>query len=188
VVYEDAEDGQKSRWSIYDNAPDGATINNVYDAAKASKVIAVNGSGLDNGFILGAWDSQNGWKNTINKEISWDMNFNDHFVIYVSVITAQGHRFMTYSPMSDNTFATRGIVDLGIHDQGGYRYIHLGLNPNTRGGSWQTIARNLEADLKKFEPNNSLVSVTSFLVRGSGKLDNIKMFDSNTYCNDESTN
>ena len=180
VVYEDAEDGQSSRWAVYDNDPAVDAPTNVYDNAKASKVISLCGTGLENGFILGAWDVQNGWKNTMNKEISWDMNFNNNFVVYLSVITSEGHRFITYSPMNDTTFANNPTYGQGKVVNGDYTYIHLGLNPNTRGGSWQTVSRNLETDLKKYEPNNSLVSVTAFLVRGCGKLDNIKMFDTNT--------
>jgi len=180
IVYEDAQDGKNSRWAVYDESPAGATVKNVNDAEKASKVIEVSGSGTDNGFILGAWNSANGWKNTINKEISWDMKFNADSVIYISVITADGPRFITYSPLSDTTYATNPNYGQGKVVKDGYTYIHLGLNPNTRGGSWQTVSRNLEADLKKYEPDNSLVSVSAFLVRGSGRLDNIKMFDTNT--------
>ncbi len=180
IVYEDAEDGKNSRWAVYDNTPAGASIKNVNDADKSSRVIEVSGSGIDNGFILGAWNSTNGWKNTINKEISWDMKFNDEFVVYISVITANGPRFITYSPLSDTTYATNPNYGQGKIEEGGYTYIHLGLNPNTRGGTWQTVSRNLELDLKKYEPNNSLIAVSAFLVRGSGRLDNIKMFDTNT--------
>jgi len=179
IVYEDAEDGKDSRWAVYDKSPTGATVKNVDDAEKSSKVIEVSGSGTDNGFILSEWNSANGWKNTINKEISWDMKFNDKYVVYISVITANGPRFITYSPLSDETFAANPNYGQGKVEEGGYTYIHLGLNPNTKGGSWKTVSRNLEADLKKYEPNNSLVSVSAFLVRGSGRLDNIKMFDTN---------
>ena len=179
VVYEDAEDGKDSRWAVYDKSPTGATIKNVDDAEKASKVIEVKGDGLNNGFILGAWNSTNGWKNTTNKEISWDMKFNSDSVIYISVITEKGHRFMTYSPLSDTTYAKNPNYGQGIKKIGDYTYIHSGLNPNTRGGSWQTVSRNLEADLKKYEPDNKIISVSAFLVRGSGRLDNIKMFDTN---------
>jgi hypothetical protein len=193
VIYEDAEDAQTSRWSVYDQSPTGAKIENVLD--NGSRAIALTGSGLDNGFILGAWNKNNGWKNTINKEISWDMKYNEYYVIYISVETAQGHRFITYTPLSVETCATyRSTGELpspqfGTQTHGGYTYIHLGLCPDSKDGTWQTITRNLEADLKKYEPSNSLQLVNAFLVRGSGRLDNIKMFDSNADCdNDNSTN
>jgi hypothetical protein len=171
VIYEDAEDGEDTRWTVYDNNPTGATINNVYDTQKASKVIKLQGDGKKNGYILGAWDAQKGWKNTTNKEFSVDVKFSEDFVIYLSVITTKGHRFMTYAPRSG---------DKGLVVQGGYTYIHLALDPNTANGSWKTIARNLEADLKKYEPDNQLFAINAFLIRGSGCVDNIKTFDTTT--------
>ncbi len=177
VIYEDAEDGKNSRWSIYTSGHRG-TVSNIYDDVKSSRVIELDGEGTKTGYILGAWDGK-GCKNTINKNITWDMNFNDDYVVYISVITAKGHRFITYSPLSDVTYAKNPNYGRGVQVYGDYTYIHLGLNPNTRGGSWQTVSRNLETDLKKYEPDNSLVSVSAFLVRGTGKLDNIKMFDLN---------
>jgi hypothetical protein len=179
VIYEDAEDGEDSRWSVYDNRPIGATINNVYDSVKASKVIQLQGDGKKNGYILGAWDAKNGWKNTINKEFSVDVKYAEDFVIYISVITAKGHRFITYSPTNPRTFNRGESGDRGIVKQGGYTYIHLGLNPNTKDGTWRTISRNLENDLKKYEPNNQLVAINAFLIRGSGCVDDIKTFDTN---------
>jgi hypothetical protein len=189
VIYEDAEDGKDSRWHVYDTSPTGATISNLEDTVKNSRVIELSGDGLNNGYILSAWDSSNGWKNTINKEISWDMNYCENFVIYISVETEKGHRFITYSPLSEETFASNPDYGQGVKTEGGYTYVHLGLNPNTKSCSWQTLARNLEEDLKKYEPDNSLQLVNAFLVRGSGRLDNIKMFDSNSDENyDPSTN
>ena len=185
VIYEDAEDGKDSRWYAYDNSPTGATISNIDDTVKGSRVIKLDGDGVNNGYILGAWDNH-GWNNTINKEISWDMNYNEDYVIYISVETAKGHRFMTYTPLSTttcNNFRNTGNLPtppFGIQTHGAYTYIRLGLCPDTKNGTWQTVARNIEADLKKYESDNSLVSINAFLVRGSGKLDNIKTFDTNT--------
>jgi hypothetical protein len=172
VIYEDGEDGKTTRWSVYDQNPSGATISN------ENKSIKLAGSGLENGYILGAWDNNKGWKNTINKEISWDMNYNENYVIYLSVETDKGHRFITYSALSQNTFKNNPNYQEKVVE-GEYTYLHLGLNPNTKGGSLQTVTRNLELDLKRFENDNSLISVNAFLVRGSGVIDNVKMFDTN---------
>ena len=184
IVYEDAEDGQDSRWEIYDNDPEGASVQNVTDADKASEVIELSGDGLNNGFALGAWN--NSWKNTINKEISWDVKTDEDFIFYVSVLTDDGHRFMTYIPMSTTTCAnyraTGTYPDVyGPQVIDGYTYIRIGLCPDeVKDGNWNTVSRNLENDLKLYEPSNSLVSVSGFLARGNMRLDNIKMFDTNT--------
>jgi hypothetical protein len=186
VIYEDAEDGKKSRWEIYTN--NDGSIANVSDSDKSSKVIEFQGDGVNTGYILGT--SFNSWNNTTNKEISWDMKYGKNYVIYLSVLTTDGHRFITYSPMSDITCSTRGEgYGQGKKVVGDYTYIHTYLCPDSKNGTWKTITRNLEADLKKYEPNNSLVSVGSFLIRGSGRVDNIKMFDANADCDyDNSTN
>ena len=178
TVYENAEDGKDSRWKVYDNNPAGATITNVDDADKSSKVIELKGDGTKNGFVLGSWDNR--WKNTINKEISWDIKTNEGFVVYISVITAKGHRFMTYSPLSDKTFASNPNYTEGRQTDGKYTYLNHHFTPSVRDGSWNTISRNLELDLKAYEPNNSLISVSGFLIRANARVDNIKMFDTNT--------
>jgi len=186
VIYEDAEDGKNSRWKIYTSGSTGV-VSNVYDNDKSSRVIELqSNNGLHTGYILGAWSKNNGWKNTINKEISWDMKYSENYVIYISVETDYGHRFITYIPMSTTTCTnyrnTGNLVgdSFGKHVVNDITYISLGLCPDkTKNGTWQTVARNLEADLKKYESDNSLISVNAFLVRGSGRLDNIKMFDTN---------
>ncbi len=170
AMYEDGEDAKTTGWSVYTGSNQGS-ISNIDDATKSSKVIELNGNGTQTGYILGSW------KNTINKNISWEMNYCENYVIYISVETEEGHRFMTYTPLSEKTFASNPNYGRGKQVYGDYTYIHLGLNPNTKSCSWQVVTRNLEADLKKYEPNNSIKYVNAFLVRGSGSVDNIKMFD-----------
>jgi len=177
VIYEDAEDGQNSRWDIYTRRSPG-TVSNVYDESKSSRVIDLQGDTTNTGYILGSWNSENGWKNTTNKEITWDINYDEFFIVYLSVETELGHRFMVYTPLSERLFALDPNYGAGVKVYGDYTYIHSGLNPNTLSGSWQTVRRDIEADIQKFEPNNSLKYVNAFLIRGSGRLDNIKMFDS----------
>ena len=178
VIYENAEDGKNSRWNIYTTGYEG-TVSNIEDTEKSSRVIELDGDGINTGYILGGWNKENGWQHTINKKISWDMNYCENFVVYISVETEQGHRFITYSPLSDTTFASNPNYGEGKKVYGDYTYIHLGLNPNTKACSWKTVSRDLEADLKRYEPSNSITFVNAFLVRGSGKFDNIVMFDLN---------
>ena len=179
TTYEDGEDASTNRWAIYDKTPAGASVENVDDANKGSKVIQLTGNGTKNGFVLGGW--RNKWKNTTNKEISWDIKTDKNFVVYVSVMTAKGPRFMTYTPLSEDTFAKNpNYQESTVKVVNGYTYVNHYFNPNTRDGSWHNISRNLELDLKDYEPDNSIVSVSGFLIRASdARLDNIKMFDTN---------
>ena len=49
-VYEDVEVGSINGWKIYDTMPAGATITNVFDEIRCSRVIQLSGSEIDNGF------------------------------------------------------------------------------------------------------------------------------------------
>jgi len=55
--------------------------------------------------------------------------------------------------------------------------IKIGLGSNSKNGTWQTFTRDLEADLKAYEPDNELLTVNGFLVRGSGRVDDIAMME-----------
>ena len=159
LVYEDAEDGTTDGWTVYDNDPAGATITNVEDTERNSRVIEFSGSGTSNGYrfhnVDGSW-----WHNGAHKNISWAMRYSENFVIYVAVQTTDGFRYIYY---------TQADYD----NLGDDTYIHHGLGSVARDGSWHTFTRNLEADLHDAQPNNDLVEILGFLVRGSGRIDDI---------------
>ncbi len=165
MTYEDAEDGNTLGWRVYDKTPTGATIENVTDAAKSSKVIELQGTGTQNGYILGNWEDRAGaWNDTENKHINWNMNFDESFVVYIRVQTTNGPRYIYYTASdTDKGLSTNGI------------YIHYGLGTAAKNGSWQSFTRDLEADLKAVESDNELLAVNAFLVRGSGRVDDIKL-------------
>lgn len=168
TVYEDASDGSTDRWEIFDRTPTGATITNVFDADKNSRVIELNGNGADNGYWLGNRQGRTGaWNNTQAKIIQWDMRFAESFYIYVSVRTQNGHRYILYTPSTQGNDYTEVV--------GVSTYIHYGLGSVARNGAWQTITRDVEADLKTFEPENAILSINAFLVRGSGRIDNVQL-------------
>ncbi|MBU0664799.1 MAG: hypothetical protein KJ990_09690 [Proteobacteria bacterium] len=89
------------------------------------------------------------------------MKYSETFVVYVAVQTKNGFRYLYYTPT-----ATDGL--------GTDTYIHHGLGTQIRDGSWQTLERNLEQDLKDAQPDNELQTVLGFLIRGSGRVDDIK--------------
>ncbi len=159
IIIENAEDGIITGWSVYDNNPTGATISNVVDAEQG-KVIALNGTGLKNGYMLGHWGS-NGF-NLINKKLSWKMKYDEIFSVYIIVKTEDGNRYLWYTAEDTD----RGVVLGG-------RYIHHGLGADAIDGTWHTFTRDLEADLQDYASSLHVLKVNAFLVRGSGYIDDI---------------
>ncbi len=159
IVYENGEEGI-SKWHIYDNTPAGATISNVTDNSKG-RVIAFNGNGFENGYEIGARQGDGKWNNINHKAISFTINFSEYYTIYIAVDTTNGVRYLTYEPRDKN----RGVIN---------SYIRFGVGANTTDGTWRTINRNLEDDLHKFEPDSNILAINALLVRGNGKIDDIK--------------
>lgn len=164
TIYEDAEDANTVGWSIYDNNPAGATISNVLDNDLQSNVIVLQGLGRSNGYILGDFTGKaNAWNNRLEKNISWKMNFNEAYTLYVSINTTKGSKYLRYSARD---------TDIGDMGNG---YIHHGLGANSNDGTWRTFSRDLEADLLQYDVDNALLSINGFLVRGSGKIDDLAL-------------
>lgn len=160
VIYEDAEDGDTIGWDIYDSDPAGAAITNVYDSGRASRVIELTGGGTGNGYRLRNPDGSY-WNDTHFKTIEWSMQYAEPFTVYIAVQTRNGFRYLYYTPVETNKLGTD-------------TYIHHGLGTVTQNGSWHTLTRNLTDDLKAAQPDNELVAVLGFLIRGSGRVDDIK--------------
>jgi len=127
------------------------TIKNKYDKAKSSRVIEFSGGGVKSSYILAINESKN------KKLLHWQMKYTEDFVIFISLETKLGKRYLLY---------TSGRND---------GYMQYGLGTRSISGTWQRFSRNLEDDLRYFDNRNSIVKVKSFVIRGSGSLDNIKM-------------
>ena len=159
IIYEDASDGTIDKWKIFDNTPSGAFIKNIVDDKKG-KVIQLSGTSLLNEFILGNLPGmENAWNNTDERVVQWSMKTNKDFLIFVSLKTQNGNRFLVYSSKDYST---------------GHTY---GLGSESKDGKWRAYRRDLDADLKAVESNNSIVSVNGFLVRGSGLFDDIQLLN-----------
>jgi len=174
LVKENAErDNIDKAWINYDRNPRGATMNIVYDDLKSSRVIEFNGAGLKNGYVLGySYSKHSGWGDTKSKIITWSGAFNENYVFYVRVNTTQGYRYLYYTSSNHN---------YGVHYYHGVpRYIHHGLGSNSTDGVWRTFTRDLEADLKEFTPDNTLISVDGLFVRGSGRIDDVELLREDT--------
>lgn len=188
TLYEDAEDGDTQGnvppnvrgWFTYDGTPAGSVISNVFDTDKQSRVIQFTApGGTQNGFMLGDWypTSAGTWNNTSEFNLNLCMRYSSAYVLYMRVYTANYISF-TYNGNNYNTnqryiYYTSANSDLGVHSN--QSYIHHGLGSATVNGQWHSIHRDLQADLQEYEPTNSITSVTAFLIRGSGKVDDIQL-------------
>ena len=149
-VYEDAEDGKTNGWI----ASLGATVSNVTDDETESKVIKLSSSSYKYYKMKNLDDSAT--------KIKWDIKADSGFIVYIYTMTTEGVRLFYYSISSRDY----GLTGSGIHN---------GLKQEARDGTWHTIERDLEAELSKFEPDNTIIKITSFKIRSRGDIfvDNI---------------
>ena len=160
-VYEDAADGTTSGWDIYDDTPVGSLISNVYDTERQSRVIELTGSGYSNGFRLRNDDSSL-WKNTTDFVIEWSMKTGEYYSINIEVLTSSGFRYLRYKPEDTDVLGSGTMVEYG-------------LGSATKNNQWYTFTRDLQQDLKDAQPDNTILEVNAFLLRGSGRIDDIKL-------------
>jgi hypothetical protein len=169
TVYEDANDGTTDGWEIYDDTPSGAKISNIFDANQQSKVIELSGSGIDNGYRL-LLENLLPWKNSSQFNIKWSHQFSEYFVIYIDLETTAGHRYIQYKPVD-------------FSDYGTDEYIRIGIGSNAQDGNWHSYSRDLQADMEAAQPGAKILEVNGFLIRGSGKVDDILLRDPQTSSN-----
>jgi len=50
-------------------------------------------------------------------------------------------------------------------------YVHHGLSRGTKDGQCRALTRDLQADLSGAQPGLIIIEVNSFLIRGSGRMD-----------------
>lgn len=148
-IYEDAEDQRTSRWELI-SARDASNIKNVWDSSKKSHVIAFEGEGTQHSYGLKIKQSYQNehW-------LSWDMKISGDFVIIIVLDTNMGEYHLIYTP---------GIFK---------GYMQYGLGNSTNNGKWQTIKRDIQEDIAYFDNRVKTVSLKSFVIKGTGKIDNI---------------
>ncbi len=167
TIYEDAENKNTIGWSIDDNKPSGARIYSLYDSLKKSQVIVLDGSGRRNSYKLGNHKNKQGaWNHRNQTHIAWDMKFdNTDISFYISLDTRKGQRYLQYSPHDDKDGFREDL----------HNYIQYAIGDQYADNQWHTVVRDLQADLRKYEPDNAIITINAFRVRGSGRLDNIKI-------------
>lgn len=166
TLYEDAEDAKTDRWWIYDSLPEGAKVSNVYDPDRRSQVIEFTGSGTENGYEL-LNNDQTRWGNSTQLFVQWSMKYSESFIVYVELETTLGRLFLQYTPNS-------GLYNYISED---VLYIGHGLGIDAKWGEWFTFVRDLSADLEAFQPGIRIIEVTGLLIRGSGRVDDIRLLD-----------
>jgi len=158
-TYEDGEDKEVKRWRVLGSTPLGM-VTNVYDKDKSSYVIKFKGEGTKSAYMLMSREGAS-WNNEEEHILHWQMNYGEDFVIIVGMETRKGKRYLIYTPGVKNG------------------YMQYGLGANSSDGTWQRYTRNLQKDLERFENNNQIKSVETFVIRGSGRIDNVKMMKKN---------
>lgn len=159
VVYEDAEDVKIDGWKVVSPKFQGK-ISNVFDEVKTSRVIKLDGNGIKSIYQLVFSPNLENIK--MDKSFfTWEMNYSENFVIFIAINTIEGKRYLIYTPGNKNS------------------YLQYGLNSLEK-GKWQKYSRNLEKDLQIYEKDNKIIEIESFVIKGSGLLDNIKLENLNT--------
>ena len=170
TTYEDAEDNVTIGWVIYGNIDD-ATIENVEDVERESRVIKLTGDGKSTGYRLGNRAGRasyvGAWHNSRDKILQWSMKYNEPFRIYIPITTEHGNRFLTYTNQAEEN---KGKV------RGGK--VSYGLGEDSADGTWHTFTRDLEADWNAFMPDDPFVAVNGFFIKGSGYIDDVTALDS----------
>jgi len=166
--YRNYEDGSNTtNWDIFGNKSN-ARVKLSYDKYHRKNVIKLTGTGMNTGYALKPFYIGKSYKS-----IQWNMKYNENFAVFIKVNTKYGIRYISYKNHDSDTRSAKNP-----------KYLFIGLGSTISNGKWHTITRNLEHDLKRFEPNNQLKYVITFMVRGSGYLDNISLLNS-TYVEDD---
>jgi hypothetical protein len=165
TVYESG-DSSVDHWIVYDNKPAGATIENIFDQDKNSNVISFKGDGRKNSYQIGARVGQKSWNNKNEKILKWSMKTDEKYKLYVYATTQKGVRYFYYS-------YSKRDKGLGIGKR--TSYVHYGLGDESKDGRWHDYTRDLEADLKRYEPDNSIIAINGLRVQGSALIDDIEL-------------
>ncbi len=161
VLHEDAEDGETTGWAIYDNDPEGAVVNNVEDTDKGSRVIELSTpNGIENGFSLTNLNITQGFF------VSWSMKTSEDFRFFIKLKTS-GHDplYLEYAPVD---------VDEGYVEVSGKEYLRIGLGSYTDDDRWIHVVRDVEADLKRTFPDETIEEIYGFYIRGAMRVDDIQ--------------
>ncbi len=146
TIYENGN--HKNRWKIY-NKSSLSVVKYIYDRDKKSRVVLLKGKDIKSGYMLPMERNSKRWCKSKGKALKWSIKTKYDFVILVSLQTTNGHRYIIYIPSSDKLGA-------------GY----YGLGREAIDGKWHRFKRDLDLDLKRYEPDNNIIAVDTFFIRG----------------------
>lgn len=144
-------------------------IEEVHDDVLESNVTVFTEHPDENFFVHGDWhdDTERSWANSTRTTIQWNSLFTSaDFRIYIEVATTDGHRLFTYKPLDFDEGPGQNYPE----------YIRFGLGSDASDGTWKSFQRDLVADLNQFEPDNAIIQVNGFRMKGIGRIDNLRMF------------
>jgi hypothetical protein len=158
TTYENASNKKTSKWHVLDYFSTGV-IKNIYDKTKKSRVIKFKGNGTKSVYIL--MPKKKIFRRKKGENIfQWEMNYSEDFVIMIGMQTLKGKRYLIYTSGNEDS------------------YLQYGLGRDSTSGKWKKYSRNLQEDLEASDKYNKIISVNSFVIKGSGKIDNIQMLKS----------
>ena len=167
LILEDAEDGKTNGWIVeYDHGEDKAEIINKQDDETNSRVIYLDGNNINVGFLLGG-----SWNDTKSKVAQWSMKTDEKFLVRFIIETANGERFLEYNNKDTGTGKF-------VSSYNNKHYIRHGIGTESVDGKWHTYTRDIEQDLKRYEPNNKLMKIKGIHVEGNVSLDDIIFYHS----------
>jgi hypothetical protein len=161
AVYEDAEDGTIGGWEVMDADPPDAQIVNVLDVDRQGGVIELTGSGTRNRYRL-LTEEFTKWGNKKQFVMEWSLKYDEAYSVLVEVMTTEGSRSLVYLPRNNDLL-------------GDGKTVRFGVGKTSKDGQWHRFTRDLQADLSKAQPGARITKVNSFSIRGSGKVDDIKL-------------
>jgi len=155
TTYENASDKKIDGWHVSKYFSKGV-VKNIYDKKKRSRVIKLDGNATRTIYML--LPKKKIFKRKKEENLfGWEMNFSEDFVIMIGINTIKGKRFLIYTSGNNNS------------------YLQYGLGSDSSSGQWKKYRRNLQKDLAKSDRDNKFLNITSFVVKGSGMVDNIKI-------------
>jgi hypothetical protein len=157
-MYENASNKKNNKWHVLKYFSKGV-IKNIYDKKKKSRVIQLKGNATKSVYIL--MPKKKSFQRKKGEDIfQWEMNFDEDFVIMIGMHTLKGKRYLIYTSGEEDS------------------YLQYGLGEDSTSGKWKQYSRNLQEDLEHFDRYNKIISVNSFVIKGSGRVDNIEMVKS----------
>jgi hypothetical protein len=177
TIYENAEDGNNGRWIAkggysVEIKNEGYNSNkSVYARAKWKKE---NGVWTNLAYYQLTNLAHTNWNNTTQKFLEFEHKTTGSpcFTFGVQVKTLQGDRIMSWSMWYEiqNMPPTKIVYDGGVVE-----LVYPYDKKMRYKGDWKTHRFDLEAELKKLEPNNRILSINYFYTTGGKYFDNIRL-------------